>query len=188
MHFPLTQAGNCNTCHKMESLGQQKKKIGWVVEKSEVCFKCHGDKKPLVGYDKSMHPPVFNGDCIQCHSPHLKLEKAQLLLPKEKLCYKCHESFAKKAEEFKGGSIHLPVEESDCLVCHNPHKSEFNALLESRLNTLCFECHYEKTSNYNGKTLIYYHEPPTEDLCTVCHDPHWSKNKSLLKDKDSGKK
>jgi predicted CXXCH cytochrome family protein len=179
LHFPLTQAGNCITCHMMEK--KRRRKLGWNIEKSEVCFKCHGNKRPLADYDKSIHQPVFSGDCTQCHSPHLKLANAQLLLKREELCYKCHESFIEKSKDFENGSMHPPVGENDCLVCHNPHKSENDNLLKSRLNILCFECHYEKVSDTSDQTLLYYHEPPTKDLCTSCHDPHMSKKKKLLK-------
>lgn len=181
LHFPLTQAGNCVACHEMQK-GKKRETLGFKMEKSEICFKCHGDKKPLVGYDRSVHPPVLYGDCVQCHSPHLKLKLKQLLLPLELLCYKCHDNFVEKVKSYEKGTIHPPVEEGDCLACHDPHQSENVALLETKLNGLCFQCHDAKTSIIEGRTLEHYHEPPTDDLCTKCHSPHISKGPNLLKE------
>jgi predicted CXXCH cytochrome family protein len=198
LHFPLTQAGNCTACHKMveeetkvkkrkkrKAKGKKKKakkkKIGWIVEKSEVCFKCHGNKKPLMGYDESIHPPVLNGDCVQCHSPHLKLQKKQLLYSLEDLCYKCHRSFEKQAKKFKNGSLHPPVEERECLACHNPHKSENKSLLLIPPNKLCFECHDETKSVIEREDVIHYHNPPKRKICIECHSPHMSERPNLLK-------
>ncbi len=183
LHFPLTQSGNCGVCHTMQ--GRDKKKLGWIVERSEVCFKCHGDKKPLIGYDSSVHPPVLNGDCVQCHSPHLKLKRKQLLEPIETLCFKCHDNFVETMLGYgEGASLHPPVEERDCLVCHDPHQSENFALLRTELNTICFECHDDNVATLNGRTIVYFHEPPTSELCTKCHSPHMSRKKKLLKERD----
>ncbi len=179
LHFPLTQAGNCVACHEMKT-GKQKK-LGFVMAQTSVCFKCHGDKKPLVGYDGSVHPPVVKGTCIACHSPHLKLKRKQLLLPLEKLCFKCHDDFVEKVKGIKGSSVHPPVEENDCLACHDPHKSDNIALLTTKLNDLCFECHDRSVSIIDGRNIVYYHEPPTEDVCTNCHSPHSSEKSNLLR-------
>ena len=180
LHFPLTQAGNCVACHDIDPDSRENKVR--IPNKAKVCFKCHGDMKPFEEYDNSIHPQVISGDCVRCHSPHLKLKRKQLLVPVERLCYKCHENYVEKAQRIDGGSLHLPVEENECLECHDPHQSKGVSLLKTSLmNALCFECHEESITKVKRRKLIHYHYPPTDMICTACHLPHLSKKENLLK-------
>jgi predicted CXXCH cytochrome family protein len=89
------------------------------------------------------------------------------------LCLDCHE----KLEEFlKGKTNHGPVEEGECIVCHDPHQSESKFLItEKTLPELCFTCHED-----NITTQQFVHGPVAGGDCVVCHNPHASQNEFLL--------
>lgn len=68
--------------------------------------------------------------------------------------------------------VHQPYQEKDCASCHN--KGQMGTLTESEPE-LCYQCH----SSFEGKYKIE-HGPAAAGYCTGCHNPHRSKEESLL--------
>ena len=102
--------------------------------KSQTCLTCHPAK--LEG--KSVHPAIKLG-CDQCHRISSDDQTTTITLPNSggELCAKCHEP-----EQF--AMPHEPYKSGECLVCHNPHSSDFTAQTRAPADTLCLSCHGEK--------------------------------------------
>jgi len=55
--------------------------------------------------------------------------------------------------------LHGPYEKGECLICHDPHSSEFKAQTRTSVNSLCLECHApgrtaaKTVSLFNLKTI-----------------------------------
>ena len=78
------------------------------------------------------HGPFGARLCSACHDPNTNA----LLLPKNKLCFKCHEVPTKTRRQ------HGPVASGGCLVCHEPHSGSSEALLVDLEALLDFlKCH-----------------------------------------------
>jgi predicted CXXCH cytochrome family protein len=136
------------------------------------CLSCHVEfAKPL----KSVHPPLTSG-CRTCHvlvagmaHPEQK-DSVRLVQDVPGLCFSCH-----KKSQFRGKSLHPPVINNTCTVCHNPHQSKFEKILLNTVPGLCYECH--KPSKFTGKVV---HAPVAKGLCMSCHRPHASNFDNML--------
>lgn len=131
-----------------------------------------------IGKAKYLHGPLAANECKVCHIIGEKDSPPQqhdlsLFKQGSSLCYACHEKF----EQFLRDKIqHLPVEEGECLVCHDPHQSNNKFLLmEDSLPVLCFYCHEDNMTKQK-----FVHGPVAAGDCVVCHNPHASKNEFLL--------
>ena len=99
--------------------------------KPETCLTCHPEKMAR----RFVHTAVRMG-CKNCH--HIISEKNKttmtLFAAEGDLCAKCH-------EVKKGPVLHGPYEKGQCLICHDPHSSEFKAQTRAEVNSLCLACH-----------------------------------------------
>jgi len=99
--------------------------------KTATCLTCHPEMKE----GRFVHTAVGLG-CENCH--HITSEQNEttitLLATGGELCARCH-----KAEEYP--VLHGPYKTGQCLICHDPHSSEFKAQTRSARNSLCLECH-----------------------------------------------
>jgi len=95
-----------------------------------------------------------------------------LIKPVPELCYECHADYT-TSESY----VHGPVAVGQCLLCHNPHKSQFEHLLNESQPKLCYMCH-----NVNVINSIPAHLTEQKFTCTDCHDSHTSSVKYLLKE------
>ena len=111
----------------------------------------------------SKHGPYEAKMCAACHDPNTNA----LLLPKDKLCLKCHELQT-------GSRQHGPFASGGCLVCHDPHRSSSEHLLVAPVQEFCMYCH-EPRDIYSRKV----HQGMTMS-CTACHNPHGSDNEYFL--------
>jgi predicted CXXCH cytochrome family protein len=72
-----------------------------------------------------------------------------------------------------------PVNEGNCVACHNPHQSSQKfQLVGNSLEDLCFSCHDKQMKN---KTTL--HGPVKQGECIACHLPHSAPYKGLLTEK-----
>ena len=100
-------------------------------------------------------------------------ETSHLTVPADKLCWTCHGSMgALLGDQYQ----HRPFTSGQCLSCHNPHASDFGALLTQAPNKLCFTCH-PMGAQINR---MQAHPPAKAGWCTDCHSPHASNNKGIL--------
>ena len=103
--------------------------------KSETCLTCHPDKKE----GKFVHTAVGMG-CENCHQAASEKEKEKtsitLVATGGELCAMCHEASKDPVQ-------HGPYKAGECMVCHEPHSSNFPKQARADTNTLCLSCHGE---------------------------------------------
>ncbi|MEW6428096.1 MAG: cytochrome c3 family protein [Thermodesulfobacteriota bacterium] len=107
----------------------------------------------------SIHPPFKQKNCLGCHD---FTKQDLLLLPANKLCFKCHKDF------IKGTFVHGPVAVAACLACHYPHTSANPSLLKLPRNELCPSCHQERRQ----AEAMHVRVIDKGMFCVDCHDPH----------------
>lgn len=119
-----------------------------------------------------IHEPLKN--CTDCHGEERRTSfsrKVQLVAEVPQLCYRCHKEYS-ALETW----VHGPVAIGDCLLCHEPHKTNAEFLLRKPAPELCYQCHdvqaVRQTSN---------HAEESYSRCMDCHDGHASATKSLLR-------
>jgi predicted CXXCH cytochrome family protein len=99
--------------------------------KSETCLTCHPEKKQ----GKFVHSALGMG-CENCHQATSEKDKTtiNLVATGGDLCAMCHEAS-------KDPVLHGPYKSGQCLICHNPHSSEFKAQTRADVNSICLACH-----------------------------------------------
>lgn len=116
---------------------------------------------------------VDGGGVVSQSIRSLNTSEPGLVMPKDKLCWMCHGDMgALLGDEF----IHLPFEKGRCTECHDPHASDFRALLTQAPNKICFTCHPMGLELNRMQT----HPPAKQGWCTDCHNPHASNHKGIL--------
>lgn len=93
-------------------------------------------------------------------------------------------------EKGKEKSAHAPWISGDCAVCHKPVQPHAALTAEEAarkmpvigpVNEHCVSCHRELFRRPPKG------HPPEQAFCASCHDPHASRQKSLLLDDDEGR-
>ena len=112
------------------------------------------------------HGPYAARLCNACHE---SAATNALVVPREQLCFRCHEIKLDKKY------IHGPLASGGCLSCHDPHGSRYQYLLVSDAATFCVYCHDPETIERNPA------HAGMEGQCTNCHDAHMSNERYLLK-------
>ncbi len=171
MHGPVQS--DCGACHV--GTGDPKDhKFSYIVPKAELCVRCH-----VLPHETSMHQPVKEGKCMECHNPHGS-EHAKVLVadPQKDLCMKCH-----KQDFSKSKFVHGPVAIGACVVCHKPHSSAQPKLLIQDAKSLCLNCHSEVQAKITEGAHMH---GALEQGCTGCHSPHASDHKFQLKQTSPG--
>jgi len=127
------------------------------------------DKKAVQAVSKSsVHGPFASKNCEGCHD---RAAGNKLLLPIDKLCFKCHDL------NIEGKKwVHGPVASGGCWICHNPHRSAYPFLLDAPGDKICYRCHEESSVLKNE-----VHKDLTIG-CLECHNPHASQQKFLLRE------
>jgi predicted CXXCH cytochrome family protein len=118
----------------------------------ETCFQCHLEVRAQ--FQLPHHHPVLEGKigCADCHNPHVGLpikgaatNMAQSVhgggiafFSGNDTCFQCHTAqrgpFVYEHEALREG----------CVVCHSPHGSVNQRMLNERNYTLCLKCHFEE--------------------------------------------
>jgi predicted CXXCH cytochrome family protein len=120
------------------------------------------------------HPPAAD-DCLTCHSFDRSAGQTtvELMETGAALCLACHDDYAGAAE----GAVaapHAPVID-DCAACHDPHGTEFDALLVAAPGGICLECH-------DAEDTDAQHPIPVRRAdCRTCHEAHGSDTKHMLR-------
>jgi predicted CXXCH cytochrome family protein len=145
------------------STGQDKPR-----EETDVCAnaQCH----PGIVDRKVMHRPVARRQCLHCHAHADPGEHLFELVPeKPELCWACHDL---DLEEF----THAPIDEDNCMGCHDPHGSDQPGLLVKTPSAgLCLTCHDQVFADEK-----YVHGPVAAQACLACHAAHSSPHEKLL--------
>ena len=166
MHGPVQT--DCGACH-IQTGNAADHKFSFIVPKEELCVRCHA-----LPHEATMHAPVRDGKCMECHDPHgSDYQRILVADPKRDLCIKCHKQ---QLDTFK--FVHGPVAVGACIVCHKPHSSAQPKLLVQDAKSLCLTCHGEIQAQ--GQQGLHMHAA-LEQGCTRCHDPHASNHKFQLR-------
>lgn len=156
------------------------------------CLSCH----EALSKGKVVHAALKEG-CPTCHGgidarvvPHGKTNDLPKGLSSKQpgLCFDCHDK-----GEFGKKKVHDPVAEGSCTTCHNPHASEFVALLTKEPIRVCLECHSEVRKKPHAVTGFgsaghpigllrrgqkdFADDPARKGrkfYCGSCHNPHSS--------------
>jgi predicted CXXCH cytochrome family protein len=155
----------CESCHGPGSLhvksGGAAHTIINPLKSPETCFQCHLEVR--AAFQLPHHHPVLEGkmSCSDCHNPHVGISfkgtqtniqqhlKAGGLafLGRNEVCFECHTQqrgpFVYEHEALRQG----------CVVCHSPHGSVNQRLLNERNATLCLKCHFQQQTA-QGQILI----------------------------------
>ena len=159
------------------------------------CLECHEDKTK----GKTVHSAIKMG-CLSCHEVRVSKDATRVKLitaTPAALCFTCHKD---KDPSSLTGKIH-PPQVRDCLKCHDPHKSESQALLlkptsGGQTQNLCLSCHdvgvhvskggsrhpaldsgcdtchtMHKSGDPNQDEFVYHLSKAIPQLCLDCHDP-----------------
>ena len=124
----------CAGCH---AAGEMQAKHANVGRGGLECLDCHAPHASDA--DKLMrgtsHEPVAKGRCEDCHVMSAGKPTAQLLMPAQQLCLKCHPQVAGAESR---AHPHDPMRKGDCLSCHDAHRgTSAGALLKSKPMELC---------------------------------------------------
>jgi predicted CXXCH cytochrome family protein len=205
---------DCLNCHDPHS-GNREYLITEDVPR--LCFECHDDIEELLASSAVKHGVVDQGKaCLNCHNPHVSGNDTLLKVGKEELCYSCHDRLIETATDElediktlveKSEYKHGPVNDDDCMSCHDPHAAANFRLLKARYPSryylpftfkdyeLCFECH-DKAFILNEETewltsfrdgarnlhFLHVNRKVKGRKCTNCHDIHASPNAEHIRE------
>ncbi|MBK7876251.1 MAG: cytochrome c3 family protein [Planctomycetes bacterium] len=170
---PPVKEGKCLSCHAAHA---SEHKGLLLADANATCASCHDLKaklEPLTLPNRTPHPPVMDGKCLDCHDPHGGADKTLLVKDQRELCASCHQ---KMEPEFSREIAHAALDV--CTSCHAGHGSVQPAMLRTVGADLCLRCHKDHAERYKNDQL---HKPVAQGMCLVCHEPHASNNHGMLR-------
>jgi predicted CXXCH cytochrome family protein len=110
------------------------------------------------------HTPVLERRCAECHAG---VRRAAATAEAD-TCKSCHRKLATIYPY-----VHGPLAAGKCLVCHEPHGSNWPSLTLADARTMCTRCHDQPES-------LAHVEKARSRVCYLCHNPHSSMNRKFL--------
>lgn len=159
---------HCDTCHAMHS-GQDAPKPLLKQAPDTQCADCH--RREARSFNRPFGHRLDRGglQCVTCHNPHGGHGRDNLVVTSrgDGPCIDCH-------SEKRGPFVfpHVSGMTGDCTSCHEPHgSSNPMALVRSRVDQLCLECHSPTGGGTLGSQPPAGHDvmSPRYRNCTVCH-------------------
>jgi len=106
----------------------------------------------------------------------VKDRTSELVLPGNELCWMCHGDLGPQLSE---PYTHAPFGNGNCVDCHNPHASDFEAILVMDVRDLCITCHRVGPEMERDQV----HPSFAARVCLDCHHPHASQWRGILVDR-----
>lgn len=152
---------SCSDCHSVHAGADLTTKPKDV---PQMCFKCHQDK--ISDFLLPSHHPLKGRlFCNDCHEPHGTMTEYQLRKKTTKeTCIRCHQE--------KGGPFLYEHADNmeDCMLCHRPHGSVNDDLLNERQPFLCLQCHSgHRITGAGGSPSSIENKSSFFTRCTDCH-------------------
>ncbi len=187
------QAG-CLSCHDPH-MSRHRKLL--VEAGNELCNLCHRPVVSAATADTGHAAAAEN--CLGCHRPHVAAERPLLNGPVRGLCVRCHDT---ADQEVANRHLGADLVALACVSCHDPHGSRHDKLLARHLHgaleagcgschdgaadrfllpgsELCLKCHDDVGEA--AAAAVVPHAAMAAGVCTQCHNPHASAQKSLIK-------
>jgi len=212
VHKPVTES--CLKCHDPHGSDSP-----MMISKAEpqFCFDCHEEIAQIIKNSSNVHEAAIIGkSCSNCHSPHASSLPRLLEKPMLDVCLSCHN---KRIEGSDGKELkniaelmgenpfrHGPIQQNNCIACHNPHASnifrrlvsyfpeEFYAPFNLEEYNLCFQCHTKDTflkerttalTNFrDGDVNLHFLHVNKEEkgrTCRACHAVHASNQEAHVR-------
>ena len=188
----------CESCHGPGSVhvnsGGANHTIINPQKSPEACFQCHLEVRAQ--FQLPHRHPVLEGkmSCSDCHNPHVGMAikgggtnmqqsikgGGTEFLGQNDTCFQCHSAqrgpFVYEHEAVRQG----------CVVCHSPHGSVNQRLLNTRNQTLCLKCHLQQQTEpghiFIGDTDHSNFLPQGTCWSAGCHEePHGSNVTPILR-------
>jgi DmsE family decaheme c-type cytochrome len=132
----------------------------------QLCYGCHEDVRAQ--FARPFHHRVNEGlmQCNDCHNPHGSFRPQQLRasVSGDSVCLDCH-------TEKQGPFVyHHEALTEGCVVCHTPHGSTNQRLLQqNQVNLLCISCHSLPATAGPPGTPSFHDQSTKYQSCTLCH-------------------
>jgi predicted CXXCH cytochrome family protein len=181
-----------------------------------LCTGCHTDIAFKMETASTPHAALTSErECLNCHTPHAGNTAHLLKNDEMTLCFECHNKEIKLKDGGKlmnikaliqdGTSLHGPVAEHSCVVCHEIHGGGHQRLLKQEYPaeiypmsesaySLCFSCHDRQmallpntvavTRFRNGDRNLHQVHVDREKSrsCRICHDTHAASRERHIRD------
>jgi len=161
----LTGDLECTVCHTPHA----SKFPNLLHNPMSLCTDCHSDllhPKLEPGQTVTLHKPLDNGTCLDCHKLHDPSGDHFLVTNQQTLCSSCHESVRERTDH---ATKHDPFAKDKCESCHTTHASTDRHMLKKDEERLCKSCHKLGTEAMDAK---HGNIPLSGEGCSSCHDPH----------------
>lgn len=212
IHPPVLE--NCQKCH--DPHGSNNPQLIYKDE-PEFCYDCHQDIAQIIKTSSNVHEAAIIGkSCSNCHAAHASSLPRLLVKPMVDVCISCHNKELKAHDGTVLGNIakimqvnpikHGPIQQNNCVACHNPHGSnifrrlisyfpeEFYAPFDLKEYNLCFQCHPKDTflqerttalTNFRDGDLnlhfLHVNKEEKGRTCRACHEIHASTQKAHVR-------
>lgn len=184
LHGPVA-AGSCTACHRPHSSDYP---ALLSLPRRELCLECHALLKRQFTELRTLHKPVAE-DCGGCHLPHAAGDKMLLKAASPALCSGCHKDLTNLIEAATTKHNAVAVDRG-CQNCHDPHGSDYPAILVNDMVEVCLSCHDEEIPLPDGTKLsnikavlatgTSLHGPISQRNCVTCHHIHGGSHFRLL--------
>jgi predicted CXXCH cytochrome family protein len=144
LHWPIADKSGCLNCHAPHASPEDALMAEPMLG---VCGRCHADTVARQERSQTKHPPIAEGECSECHSPH---SSDNLFLLNEAseldLCAACHEWQMHSTHPI--GEKHVDPRNQNvslkCSSCHRTHGTEYEHFIYfDTTNEMCIQCHAE---------------------------------------------